>query len=125
MQEVAGSKPADRTRKERSGDRKWSSGDSNLFLVVRDKTCADSLAVVHRRSLLGAGDDRSDRETLMRKVLGYMCKVDFDHELGNALDGVPVYSSVWDLKKNRPCVDECGIVEVVVEFSKVVEQGKF
>jgi len=57
----------------------------------------------------------------------YMCATDFRHELGSASGGVGVYASVSDLKACRPCVDECGIVAVRVEFLRYVtpnDQGK-
>lgn len=57
--------------------------------------------------------------------IGYMCKVDFEHELGEALGGNRIFSSIEDLKKNRKCVDECGIVRVEVRLVSVVEQGNF
>lgn len=54
----------------------------------------------------------------------YMCKTDFDYELGNATGGVEVYSSLCDLRRSRPCVyegdEQCGIVKVRVELVEVV-----
>ncbi len=57
-------------------------------------------------------------------TVGYMCMVDFDCELGNACGGNTVYPSIDDLKKNRRCVSECGIVEVHVHFSQVIQKEK-
>lgn len=58
-------------------------------------------------------------------VVGYMCSVDFDYELGKAAGGVEVYKSVNDLKKHRHCVDaECGIYEVIVERKKVLKESE-
>lgn len=55
---------------------------------------------------------------------GYMCMTDFDHELGAACGGVAVYPSVTDLKRCRPCVDECGIVKVKVTFVETIQESK-
>ena len=49
----------------------------------------------------------------------FMCKTDFDHELGNASNGVEVFPSVESISKRKPCIKECGIVHV-----GVVEKGK-
>jgi len=53
----------------------------------------------------------------------YMCRTDYDHELGAAMGGNVVYPSVEDLKLHRGCITECGIVAVRVEFVRVVEEG--
>ena len=53
----------------------------------------------------------------------YMCATDYEHELGAAQGGNVVYASVEDLKACRPCVAECGIVAVRVEFVRTVEPG--
>ena len=57
-------------------------------------------------------------------VLGYMCLTDFECELGMASGGNTVHPSIEDLKKRRTCVSSCGIVEVKVSFSRMVEIGK-
>lgn len=53
-------------------------------------------------------------------IIGYMCKVDFDHELGEAADGNHVFASVKDLKRYRKCWKECGIVEVETKLRRVI-----
>lgn len=58
-------------------------------------------------------------------VTGYMCKIDFECELGCAKGGNRVYPSVADLRENRKCVDECGIVEVRVYCSRVIQESDF
>jgi len=52
---------------------------------------------------------------------GYMCITDFEEELEFASGGVPVYSSIEDIKKERKCVEECGIIMVRVEKYRVVQ----
>lgn len=59
------------------------------------------------------------------RTTGYMCKTDYDHELGEAMGGVRIYPSVRDLKANRSCVETCGIVEVEVKFSRLVQKDNW
>jgi len=54
--------------------------------------------------------------------IGYMCKVDFDHELYAAKGGCEVYPTVEELRELRPCVEECGIVAVHVKLIEVVQE---
>jgi len=56
-------------------------------------------------------------------VIGYMCKVNWDYEIGNASGGNRIYPSLEDLKRCTKCWKGCGIVEVKVFFSKVIEEG--
>lgn len=56
---------------------------------------------------------------------GYMCKTDFDHELGYASDGSKIFSSVKSLKKNMPSVSECGIIKVKIVQEKIVQKSVF
>ncbi len=56
---------------------------------------------------------------------GYMDKVDFEHELGEALGGNKVYSSLEDLRRQKPCTDSCGIVRVEVRAVEVVQETNF
>lgn len=58
-------------------------------------------------------------------VTGYMCKVDWECELGAAMGGNHVYPSVEDLKRHRSCVEQCGIVEVRVYCSRVIQESDF
>ena len=57
------------------------------------------------------------------EITGYMCRVDFEYELGYAMGGNVVYPSIEDLKRCRPCADSCGIVAVRVELVEVVTEG--
>lgn len=54
------------------------------------------------------------------KIIGYMCRTEYDYELGYADGGSLIYNSIDDLKKCRSCLDECGIVEVQIELRRVV-----
>jgi hypothetical protein len=53
---------------------------------------------------------------LPKPRIGYMCKIDFDHELGNAIGGNRVYASVADLLRHHSPGTECGIVKVEVRY---------
>jgi hypothetical protein len=56
-------------------------------------------------------------------VIGYMCRTDFEYELGAASGGNAVYPSMADIKARRSCAAACGIVEVEVRFRRLVEPG--
>lgn len=53
----------------------------------------------------------------------YMCKTDYDYELGYAAGGNRVHPSIEDLRRCHPCVDSCGIVEVEVILRKVIQES--
>lgn len=52
---------------------------------------------------------------------GYMCKVDFDHEVGEALGGNKIYPSLKDLRRHH---SEChfGSVKVKVSLEEVIRE---
>ncbi|MES3028511.1 MAG: hypothetical protein V4820_11735 [Pseudomonadota bacterium] len=56
-----------------------------------------------------------------RKIRGFMCKTDWDHEIGYASDGNKVYPSEAAIRRERKCLPECGIVEVEVTIIRVVQ----
>jgi hypothetical protein len=56
-------------------------------------------------------------------VVGYMCMVDFECELGAAMGGNRVFPSIEDAKENLKCWRGCGLVEVRVSFVRIVEEG--
>ena len=60
-----------------------------------------------------------------KREVGYMCGVDWQHELGHAMGGNVVYPSVEDLKANRKCVRSCGIVKVEVKLVEWVQDQDF
>tara|TARA_Y100000034_G_C6902535_1_gene417744 strand:+ start:1411 stop:1992 length:582 start_codon:yes stop_codon:yes gene_type:complete len=46
-------------------------------------------------------------------ITGYLCKISFDHELGNDSQGTKIYPSIKALEERDKCVSNgCGIVEV-------------
>lgn len=58
-----------------------------------------------------------------RVVHGFMCKIDWDYELGAASDGNKVFPSADALRRAHSSVDACGIVEVAVTLVRVVSEG--
>ena len=60
-----------------------------------------------------------------RVITGFMCKVDWDHELGTALGGTNIFVSQADLIANKKCTDECGIVEVEIRLKQVVRESDY
>lgn len=57
-------------------------------------------------------------------VVGFMCLTDFECEVGGADGGNRVFPSVDDLKRYKPCVKACGIVEVRVVGVRIIEPAK-
>jgi hypothetical protein len=53
-------------------------------------------------------------------VIGYMCSIDWECEIGAASDGSTVYPSKEALIEGHGCAEDCGIVEVEVRFRKIV-----
>jgi len=51
---------------------------------------------------------------------GYMCKTDYEYEVGHARGGNLVYASEEELKKEKLCVFTCGIVKVRIELEEVI-----
>ena len=72
------------------------------------------------KPVLGAMGSETDDHTL---VEGYMCMTDFECELGMACGGNVVYPSVEDIKRNRKCVESCGIVKVAVICTEIVQES--
>lgn len=59
-----------------------------------------------------------------RERYGYMCYVDYLHEVGEGPTS-PVYSSIKAIKEAMKCVEQCGIVEVEIKKRKVVQDEDF
>lgn len=57
----------------------------------------------------------------LSEIIGYMCKTDFDYELGNASGGNRVFPSIEDAKEYLKCWHGCGIVSVSVTLVEVIE----
>lgn len=54
---------------------------------------------------------------------GFMCSVDYRHELSDASDGARIYPTLEDMKEHCSCWKGCGIVEVEVKLKSVVHEG--
>ncbi len=59
----------------------------------------------------------------MMEKIGYMCKTDFEEELGNNIKGNMIYPSIEVLKKKKSCASECGIVKVIITVKEIIEEG--
>ena len=55
---------------------------------------------------------------MKKSKYGYMCGVDYQHELGEVPDFSLIYSSVKDLKRQRECWKGCGIVKLKIDLVK-------
>lgn len=64
-----------------------------------------------------------DRLPLGGVTEGYMCKVDYEDELGYANSNI-VYASEAAVRQ-RKCVEQCGIVKVGVTLLGVVQEDNF
>ena len=51
----------------------------------------------------------------------YMCGVDWQHHTLGDARGTPVYPSEDDLRRSRPCVSQCGIVELAMTMRRWVQ----
>jgi hypothetical protein len=58
------------------------------------------------------------------KNIGYMCQVDFDHELGMSAHGNVICPTEESLRLARKCVRYCGIVEVKIKLLPKGEEGE-
>lgn len=56
----------------------------------------------------------------------YLCGVDWQHHLGKDCDptGAVVFNSVKDLKREKPCWKQCGIVKVDAKLVRFVARQK-
>ena len=57
-----------------------------------------------------------------KPIEGFMCGIDFQHELGEASGGNVVYPSLKDAETNLPCHKSCGVVKVKVELVEWVKE---
>lgn len=55
---------------------------------------------------------------------GFMCKTDFEMELGKTNGGVIIYPTEKDCKNRRDCIDQCGMVEVEIRVVRNITENK-
>lgn len=53
--------------------------------------------------------------------IGWMCATDYYHELGEGTGSTPIYPSLFSLKENRKCVEQCGIVKVKIVLDETIQ----
>ena len=53
-------------------------------------------------------------------IESFMCKTDYDYELGFASGGNRVFPSLQDLQNNKPCWKSCGVVKVQITLVEIV-----
>ena len=57
------------------------------------------------------------------EATGYMCLIDWEHEIGHATYGNRIFPSVRDLEREHPSVQSCGIVRVKITLDEVIRKG--
>ena len=77
--------------------------------------CTEVLALLTPRDELAS--DGADETGAVR---GFMCLIDWQHEVGFAVDGNKVYPSLKNLQEHHPMWAECGVVEVQLRAVQVV-----
>lgn len=58
-----------------------------------------------------------------KKILVYTCGIDWNNEVGQTC--AEFFPTVKDLKKNRSCWSECGIVEIELVLNKWIKKQNF
>jgi len=58
-----------------------------------------------------------------KECMAYICKTDWDHHIPDDPNGIEIYFSEADLRKNRLCVDECGLVKLKITLEEVLIKG--
>lgn len=93
------------------------------------KATAERLAAELRKIAAIASPENADALIPMGRendgdthVTAYMCLVDFECEAGLASGGNRVYPSIEDIREHRKCVAGCGIVEVEIRATRVVQE---
>ena len=59
---------------------------------------------------------------MTKDKFGYMCKIDWDFEFGEALGGNKIYPSLADLKQNHDCWERCGVVKVKISLEETLHE---
>jgi hypothetical protein len=56
-------------------------------------------------------------------MMGYMCKIAWDHEAGEDFNGTTIYWSLKSLYEHHSFADSCGIVQVEVSLTRLISEG--
>lgn len=65
----------------------------------------------------------SDRESY-ETFSAFMCKTSFEHDI-EAGDGTRIYLTEKAARGHARCIDQCGLVEVQVTLTRVVQQANY
>jgi hypothetical protein len=92
--------------------------DRQLPIAVADIDAAlaaiDDLAVKQ-------GDERAWSLRTDDAAITYMCGINWQHDLLSGSRGVDVFPSEAAIRKNKGCIEECGIVEVEMRIRRWVQ----
>lgn len=89
-------------------------------IIMEDEDEVDEVEKKPQQANEAASNPRLDGDD---SVIGYMCRIDWECEIGQASDGNKIYPSIDDLKRHHDCAEQCGIVEVQVSLLRIVEPG--
>lgn len=93
-----------------------------------DDGCRNYIAGLYsRRNLEAFVEDIRNKggiQAMSDTRTGFMCMVDFDWHLGEDMKPARVYSTEADLRRERSCVEQCGIVEVEIRRVRVVQDER-
>lgn len=90
------------------------------ILPVTDAEVDAALAVLDSIALK-KGDEGAWSLKTDDSAITYMCGVNWQHDLLSGNNSVDVFPSEAALRKNKRCVDECGIVEVEMRVRRWVQ----
>lgn len=64
--------------------------------------------------------EKGIRESHNKKI-AYICKTDYYHELGSALDPTQIFSSLESLKLHKKCWKDCEVFQIEMSIKKSIE----
>lgn len=61
---------------------------------------------------------------MIKPKTAYICLVDWDYHVDADWNGTVIYPSLTALKRERQCVEQCGIARVKVYFDKLIKKER-